>query len=262
MEIEGRVALVTGANRGLGAAIATALIAHGAKRVYAGMRHPPDGLAERSARIIPLELDITNAAHVARAAAVCPDTDILVNNAGIALMQPLIAASDQHVAEQEMRVNYFGLLAMCRAFAPLLARNGGGAIVNVLSIAARIPLWPGGSYCASKAAALSLTQSIRGELSGQRTFVIGVFPGYVDTDMTHGVDAEKVAPSVVATAIVAALRERTEDAYPGPVADIAAALLRDPKAVERQFASLSAFPYRLGAPTGGLVSSDSGVARN
>jgi NAD(P)-dependent dehydrogenase (short-subunit alcohol dehydrogenase family) len=229
MEIEGRVALVTGANRGIGAAIATALIADGAKRVYAGMRHPPDGLAERSTRILPIELDITNAAHVARAAVVCADTEILVNNAGIALIQPLIAAPDPLAAEQEMRVNYFGLLAMCRAFAPVLAGNGGGAIVNVLSLVARVPLWFGGSYSASKAAALSLTQSIRDELLGQRTLVIGVLPGSVDTDMTEGIDVEKVAPSVVATAIVAALREGTEDVYPGPAADIAAALLRDPR---------------------------------
>jgi len=111
-------------------------------------------------------------------------------------------------------------------------------------------VWFGGSYSASKAAALSLTQSIRDELSRQRTLVIGVLPGYVDTDMTQGLDVEKVAPSVVATAIVAALHEGTEDVYPGPAADIAAALLRDPKAVERQFASLSAFPGRLGAPAG------------
>ena len=129
-----------------------------------------------------------------------------------------------------MRVNYFGMLAMCRAFAPVLTRNGGGAIVNVLSIVARVPVWSGGSYGASKAAALSLTQSIRGELSRQQTLVIGVFPGYVDTDLTRGVDVEKIAPSVVATAIVAALREGTEDVYPGPAADIAAALLRDPSA--------------------------------
>ena len=248
MEIEGRVALVTGANRGIGAAITTALIADGAKRVYAGMRHPPAGLGERSTGIIPIELDITNAAHVARAAVVCADTEILVNNAGIALIQPLIAAPDPLAAEQEMRVNYFGLLAMCRAFAPVLARNGGGAIVNVLSLVARVPMWFGGSYSASKAAALSLTQSIRGELSGQRTLVIGVLPGSVDTDMTQGLDVEKVAPSVVATAIVAALREGTDDVYPGPAADIAAALLRDPKAVERQFASRSAFLASSGVP--------------
>jgi NAD(P)-dependent dehydrogenase (short-subunit alcohol dehydrogenase family) len=174
---------------------------------------------------------------VARAARHCRDVEILVNNAGVALLQPLIGASDLDAGEQEMRVNYFGTLAMCRAFAPVLAHNGGGAIVNVISILARVPSPFSGSYSASKAAELSMTQAIRGELAPQRTLVIGVMPGYVDTDMVRGFDVEKLPPQAVGAAVVQALRDGTEDVYPGPAASIAVELLRDPKAVEKQFAA-------------------------
>jgi NAD(P)-dependent dehydrogenase (short-subunit alcohol dehydrogenase family) len=238
MEVSGSIALVTGANRGIGAAIVDALVDAGAARVYAAMRTPPDVSAPRRG-VVPIAPDITEAAGVADAARTCRDVQVLVNNAGIGLFQPLVAAHDPGAAEQEMRVNYLGPLAMCRAFAPVLARNGGGAIVNVLSILARVPAPAAGSYSASKAAALSLTQAVRGELAGQGTLVIGVLPGFVDTDMVRGLDVEKLAPSAVAASIIQALRDDTEDVYPGSAADVAAALLRDPKAVEKQFASIA-----------------------
>jgi NAD(P)-dependent dehydrogenase (short-subunit alcohol dehydrogenase family) len=138
-----------------------------------------------------------------------------------------------------MRVNCLGSLAMCRAFAPVLARNGGGAIVNVLSILARVAVPVAGSYSASKAAAFSLTQAIRGELAGQGTLVIGVMPGYVDTDMVRGLDVPKLNASDVAVSIGRALRSSFEDVYPGPAAHVAAALLQDPKGVEKQFAAVA-----------------------
>jgi NAD(P)-dependent dehydrogenase (short-subunit alcohol dehydrogenase family) len=236
MELSGSVALVTGANRGIGAAIVDALIAAGVKRVYAGMRTPPRGATENGG-VMPIAIDITDPAQVADAARVCGDVQILVNNGGIRLFQALLGAPDTQAAEHEMRVNYFGPLAMCRAFAPVLARNGGGAIVNLLSIVSRVAAPSGGSYCASKAAALSLTHAVRGELAWQGTLVIGVMPAYVDTDMTRGLEVPKIAPATVADSIIEALRNGTEDVYPGPAADIAAALLRDAKAVEKQFAA-------------------------
>jgi len=135
-------------------------------------------------------------------------------------------------------VNYFGTLAMCRAFAPVLARNGGGAIVNLLSILGRVSIPQIGSYAASKAAAVSLTQSIRAELSTQGTLVVGVMPGFVDTDMARSVTSPKLPPDAIGASIVEALRGGLEDVYPGPAAAIANSLLEDPKGVERQFATL------------------------
>ena len=138
-----------------------------------------------------------------------------------------------------MRVNYFGTLQMCRAFAPVLAHNGGGAIVNVLSILSRVNLPSVGSYSASKAAALSLTQGIRSELARQGTMVIGVLPAFVDTAMASRVTMPKLPPKAVAEAILAALRDGIEDVYPGEAAAVAAALEKDGKAVEQQFARMA-----------------------
>jgi NAD(P)-dependent dehydrogenase (short-subunit alcohol dehydrogenase family) len=238
MDIAGKIALVTGANRGIGAAIAAALLAAGAKRIYAGVRTVP--VTPSDPRIVPIALDVTDAASVERAARDCGDVQILVNNAGIALGQSLLAPADPLAAEREMRVNYFGTLAMCRAFAEVLGRNGGGAIVNVLSILGRVSIPQVGSYAASKAAAFSLTQSVRAELAGQGTLVIGVMPAFVDTDMARRIASPKLAPAAIGASIVEALHTGTEDVYPGPAAVIASSLLADPKGVERQFATLLA----------------------
>ncbi len=239
MNINGSVALVTGANRGIGAAIVEALIAAGAQRVYAGARNP-DAIARSSTRIVPVALDVTNSAHIQAAASRCGDVDILVNKAGITAGQPLLNAADPEAAEREMRVNFFGTLNMCRAFAPVLARNGGGAIVNLLSILGQVNLPRVGSYSATKAAAYSLTQALRAELP--QTLVIGVMPAFVDTDMAKRVSLPKLAPAEVATQIVAALESGIEDVYPGQAAEIAENLRRDPKVVERQFARMFASP--------------------
>lgn len=233
MNIEGKTALVTGSNRGIGKAIVDALVAAGAKRVYAAARTPQPAT---SAKIVPVALDVTNSADIAAAAKTCSDTDILVNNAGIALAQPLLNTSDPDAAEREMQVNYFGMLNMSRAFAPVLQRNGGGAIVNLLSILSHVNMPLAGSYSATKAAAFSLTQALRAGLP--KTLVIGVMPPFVDTDMIARITAQKMAPSDVAADVVTALREGIEDVYPGPAAAIAESVRRDPKAVEKQFAQM------------------------
>jgi NAD(P)-dependent dehydrogenase (short-subunit alcohol dehydrogenase family) len=236
IDISESTALVTGANRGIGASLVEALVAAGAKRVYAAARTPSPATSDR---VVPIALDVTDEARVAEVAALASDVQILVNNAGISRSQPLLAGAHD-APHEEMRVNYFGTLAMCRAFAPVLARNGGGAIVNLLSILARAALPSIGSYSASKAAEWSLTQSIRAELAAQGTLVVGVMPGFVDTDMTSGLALPKLAPSAVAAAILDALRTGTEDVYPGEAAAaIASELQRDPKAVERRFASFA-----------------------
>jgi NAD(P)-dependent dehydrogenase (short-subunit alcohol dehydrogenase family) len=237
--VEGTVALVTGANRGIGAAFVSGLLEAGAQRVYAAARDAQAlaGPAQRDARVIPIALDITDDTSVQEAAARLVDVDLVVNNAGVALGARLIGAADLSAARQEMEVNYFGLLRMCRAFAPILAANGGGTLINVLSILARVASPTVGSYSASKASALSLTQAVRAELLSQGTRVIGVLPGYVDTDMAARVSAPKIQPSEVVQATLDALQTDQDEVYPGELAtQIAALLLQNPKAVERQFA--------------------------
>jgi NAD(P)-dependent dehydrogenase (short-subunit alcohol dehydrogenase family) len=237
--LEGTVALVTGANRGIGAAFVSGLLEVGAQRVYAAARNPQTlaSLAQRDARVIPVALDITEDASVQEAAARMVDVDLVVNNAGVALGARLIAAADLSAARREMEVNYFGLLRMCRAFAPILAANGGGTLINVLSILARVASPASGSYSASKASAFSLTQAVRAELQAQGTRVIGVLPGYVDTDMAERITAVKIQPIEVVRATLDALQSDQDEVYPGEAAtQIAALLLQNPKAVERQFA--------------------------
>jgi NAD(P)-dependent dehydrogenase (short-subunit alcohol dehydrogenase family) len=235
MNLTGTVALVTGANRGIGAAIVEALLAAGVRRVYAGVRSLPS-TPSSDARVVPVLLDITDDARLADVAKELGDVSVLINNAGISRGEPLLGARDPRAAADEMRVNYFGTLAVVRAFAPVLKANGGGAIVNVLSILGRVSLPAVGSYSASKAAAYSLTQGIRAELAEQGTLVVGVMPGFVDTDMTARVSQPKMTASAVAMELVGALQLGIEDVYPGPAAQIASGLTKDPKAIERQFA--------------------------
>jgi NAD(P)-dependent dehydrogenase (short-subunit alcohol dehydrogenase family) len=202
--VEGAVALVTGANRGIGRAFARALLARGATKVYAAARNP-----ERvtDTGIEPLTLDITNPGQVEAARDRCSDVTLLVNNAGVFHATPLIAAPSMQSAREEMETNYFGTLTMIRAFAPVLAANGGGAIVNVLSVLSFVNFAPWGSYGATKAAAWSLTNSARDELAAQGTHVLGVHSGLVDTDMTAGIDFPKIAPETLITQALDALEK-------------------------------------------------------
>lgn len=209
MQIQGSTVLVTGGNRGLGAELVTALRGAGCARIYLGARHI-DGLNAPAGTEL-VQLDITNAAQVAAAAARCADTTILINNAGVAAFTPLLGVPTTDNARNEMDINYFGTLAMCRAFAPVLGRNGGGALVNVLSVASWISTPMQGSYCASKAAAWSLTNAARFELRAQGTFVAGVYAGYIDTDMTANVAFPKASARDVAARILSGIEAGREE---------------------------------------------------
>ena len=240
MQVKGCVALVTGANRGIGEQFVKALRAAGAKRIYAGARDPASLRVDAADResIVPLGIDVTRAADVAAAAARCRDVTLLVNNAGVNFNTPLMGIAALDNARAEIETNYFGTLAMCRAFAPVLKANGGGTIVNMLSILARVNLPLMGSLCASKAAALSMTQGVRAELRAQGTRVIGVMPGAVETRMTEMLPPPKMNPADVAKAALAAVEQGVEDVYPGDMAaGVAAGLAQDAKAVEAQFAA-------------------------
>jgi NAD(P)-dependent dehydrogenase (short-subunit alcohol dehydrogenase family) len=197
MMIAGARVLVTGANRGLGKAFAEELLKRDAAVLYAAARNP-ETIDVGDDRVIPIRLDITNPDDVREAAARCADVTVLINNAGAMLRSPLLAATDAGAARSEMETNYFGTLAMCRAFAPVLADNGGGAIVNVLSVASWLASPFNGSYSASKSAQWALTNAIRTELRATGTLVVGVHAGWIDTDMAADVPDSKISTGDVA----------------------------------------------------------------
>jgi NAD(P)-dependent dehydrogenase (short-subunit alcohol dehydrogenase family) len=191
------------------------LVERGAARVYATARNPggvADLVERHKGKVVPLKLDITQPADIAAAAAACRDVLLLVNNAGINRQAGFIAASDLAAARAEMETNYFGPLAMCRAFGPILAANGGARCQHVVHLA-RVALPMYGSLSASKAAALSLTQGVRGELAKQGTLVIAVMPGAVDTEMERNFPPPKLPPADAARAALDAVEQGLEESF-------------------------------------------------
>jgi NAD(P)-dependent dehydrogenase (short-subunit alcohol dehydrogenase family) len=208
MNFKDSVVLVTGANRGLGKALAQAALAAGARKVYAAARQPS---SVDIAGVIPLQLDVTKAADIAAAVQAIPDLTILINNAGISSGSGVTSPAALQAARAELETNFFGPLALSHAFAPVLGRNGGGAIINILSALSWISLPSTGTYSVSKAAAWALTNGLRGELAAQGTQVLGAHMGYMDTDMTAGIDAPKSSPVQIADAIVNALHAGADE---------------------------------------------------
>jgi NAD(P)-dependent dehydrogenase (short-subunit alcohol dehydrogenase family) len=221
MKVESSAALVTGANRGLGAAIAQELLDAGAK-VYGAAR---DVTTITNPDVIPVTLDVTSDDDIANAARACGDVSIVVNNAGILRSSPSLASGAIDAARSEMETNFFGTMRTARAFAPVLRENGGGALVNMLSALSFVSMPQGATYSASKAAAWSLTNALRMELRGQGTLVVAVHAGFIDTDMAAGVDGEKISPQSVATQIVAAIEADAEEVLADPTSEMAKAAL-------------------------------------
>jgi NAD(P)-dependent dehydrogenase (short-subunit alcohol dehydrogenase family) len=228
MDIKGCIALVTGANRGLGKSFVDALLAQGASKIYAAARTlPQDDVSQgvvsqsddpgqsgdpeqvrtseparipeqrRDARVIPVKLDVTSPTDISAVAARYTDVTLLINNAGVMLMTPMLKESSDDALRREMEVNVYGMLAMTRAFAPTLAKNGGGAIVNMLSVVSWLTVPFNATYCATKHAALVVSDASRIELKSQKTQVVGVYAGFIDTDMAAGIDRPKTAPRQV-----------------------------------------------------------------
>jgi NAD(P)-dependent dehydrogenase (short-subunit alcohol dehydrogenase family) len=231
--IADKAVLVTGANRGIGQALVEEALRRGARRVYAGTRQP---LTHPDRRVTPLTLDVTSAAQIQAAAAGVESLDVLVNNAGVALYDDL---GDRATLEQHLAVNLFGTYDVTRAFLPLLTGSR-GVIVNNLSLnsLAPLPLIP--SYSISKAAAFSLTQSLRALLAGAGVRVHAVLTGPTDTEMNRGLDIPKAPPESVARAIFDGVENGEEEIFPDPMSQSMAESWRDgtAKAFERQ---LSAF---------------------
>ncbi|MDQ2760403.1 MAG: SDR family oxidoreductase, partial [Actinomycetota bacterium] len=208
MQIDGAVALVTGANRGLGKAYARALVERGARTVYAAARDPQQ---VEDPDVTPIGLNITSPQQVADAARGCAELTLLINNAAELRPSPLIGAGSLEDARAQMETNYFGTLAMCQAFAPVLARNGGGALVNMCSIISFFNRPSIGSCCASKAALWSITNGIRIELRPQGTLVVSVHVGFIDTRNAVGVQGPKHDPADVASLVLDAVEAGQEE---------------------------------------------------
>jgi len=233
MSLKNKNIFVTGANRGIGQSLVAEALKRGAKRVYAGTRQP---LAHSDERVTPVNLDVTNAAQIQDAVKRVESLDILINNAGLAIYDDL---NDRAVLELHLAVNFFGTYGVTQAFLPMLAGSR-GAIVNMLSVAslAALPVIP--AYSISKAAAFSMTQSLRALLAGRGVSVHAVLTGPVDTDMSRGLEIPKASPQSVAQGIFDGVNKGEEDIFPDPMSASMAPSWRGGavKAVEHQFASL------------------------
>ena len=208
MKIKDTVALVTGANRGIGLAFTRELLARGARKVYAGVRDPS---AIKHSAVEALRLDVTKPGEIVAAAAHAGDVALLINNAGVAHLGGFLAPDSEEVARFLFETNFFGVLRMCKAFAPILAANGGGAVLNVLSIASWLNRGQLAAYAATKSAAWSLTNSLRYELAAQRTQVLALHMGFVDTDLTEAIEAPKSSADEIVTRALDALESGVDE---------------------------------------------------
>jgi NAD(P)-dependent dehydrogenase (short-subunit alcohol dehydrogenase family) len=241
MKIEQSVALVTGANRGIGRSLVACLARSGASRIYATARDPKaldEVVAIDPKRIVALKLDVTNQQDVEAAAKRAPDVNLLINNAGVLTSYNILSSSKEQL-QQDFAVNFFGMLAVVKALLPALERANGAAVANILTVVSLASRPVIGGYSASKAAAFSLTQSLRPELKAKKIDVHTVIPGAVDTDMIRAFPITKTSPDVVADAIISGIGRGDEDILTDPMAKEAfQGWLKNPKELERYFGSL------------------------
>jgi short-subunit dehydrogenase len=241
MEISNSVALVTGANRGIGREFVAELLKRGAAKIYVAARDTAslkELLREGDSRLVALPLDVTDPDQVAAAAAIAADITLLVNNAGYAAFEGAIAAPNMDDARREMEVNYFGTLSLTRAFAPVLAKTGGGALLNMLSMLALVSLPMAATYSASKSASLSLTRSLRAELGAQGTQV-GVLAVQTETSMGTKLPEPRMTPQEVVTDALDAIQAGTnhEIVAGNQTRAIHEAFVADPKGLQAKMST-------------------------
>ena len=238
MQIDGSTALVTGANRGLGARLVDQLLRAGAAKVYVTARDPHAVRADVASdeRTQVLRLDVTDSKSIEDAAAVASDVNLLINNAGVLGFGDVLAG-DIDLFERDVAVNYLGALRVTRAFVPVLEKNAPSAIANVLTLIALAPVGPMAGYSASKAAAHSMTQAVRAAVGSRGIEVVGVYAGGIDTDMLAGVDAVKAAPETVAARVIAGIAAGDAVVWPDDASAAAGSVyLADPLQLERMLA--------------------------
>lgn len=240
MQIQNSVALVTGANRGVGKQYVAQLVKRGASKIYVCARNIDDLSATVSiapSLLEPLQLDVTNADQIVEAAAMAKDVTLLINNAGSLNFGGALEVSNSAI-EQDMAVNNDGLRNVTRAFTPIIETNGGGAVVNMLTLLSLVSAPGFAGYNASKAAAWSMSMSLRAYLRPKNIQVINAFPAGIDTDMLVGVDAPKDSAVDVASDVLNALEANQEDVYPASAKEVFKSWRQDQKAVEAAFAQM------------------------
>lgn len=239
MDIVGATALVTGGNGGIGAALVRAILSGGARHVYSTFRmQPPSADTQHTDRVTPLRMDVTDERSVARVAQLANDVRVVISAAGVLTAGGVLSEPGTAISA-ELQTNCVGLLNVARHFAPILEANGGGILVNILSISALASCPSLGIYSASKAAAWSLTQALRADLRSRGIKVVGALPGPVDTAMTRSMDVKKATADQVALAIIEGIKSGDDEIFPDAMSRQAAALWRkDPKLLEQQFALL------------------------
>jgi NAD(P)-dependent dehydrogenase (short-subunit alcohol dehydrogenase family) len=238
MKLDDKVIFVSGANRGIGKAVVEALLKQPVKKIYAAARKVDSLPKFRDARVVPVTLDITNHAQIAKAAQQASDTDVLINNAGVATVAGVVTGTPEQL-KNDMEVNYFGTRSMVHSFAPVLEKHK-GAVANVISLLGLPSVAMMGGYSASKAALFSATQAMRTELKPKGVSVHGIFPGLIDTHMAKDFPIDKTSPKVTAENIVTGLLADKEDIFPDPMsAGLGELWAKDPKTLEGQFASMA-----------------------
>jgi len=238
MNLENKTLFVSGANRGIGKAIVEALLQHPVKKIYAAARNVSTLPCFDDARVVPITLDITKDEQIQAAVVSAQDVDVLINNSGV-LSLASVLSSDPEALRYDMDVNYFGTLAITRAFIPVLAKSEGAAIANVLSVVSLASMAGIGGYSASKAALFSATQAMRTELKVQGISVHGIFPGPIDTDMAKEFAMQKASAQETAENILAGLIADVEDIFPDPMsAELSQLWAQNPKALEAVFAAM------------------------